>query len=135
TGTNGKTTTTLLLYHILKEAGLTVGLAGNVGASMAKQVIEDAADYYVVEISSFQLDNMYEFHPHISILLNITPDHLDRYEYSIEKYAISKFRIAQRQNGDDYFIYFQDDLIIQKYIKPVLRNVRGLPVSIKNPVS
>lgn len=130
TGTNGKTTTTLLLYHILKEAGLNVGLAGNVGSSLARQVIKDTYDYYVVEISSFQLDNMYDFHPHVSVMLNITPDHLDRYEYSIEKYATSKFKIAQKQDKSDYFIYFQDDLIIRKFLKPVLRAVNGLPVSL-----
>ncbi len=135
TGTNGKTTTTLLLFHLLIEAGFKVGLAGNVGASMAKQVIEDTADYYVVEISSFQLDNMYDFHPHISILLNITPDHLDRYEYSIEKYAASKFRITQTQNAEDYFIYFQDDLTIQQFLNPALRSVTGLPISLNAAVN
>lgn len=135
TGTNGKTTTTLLLFHILKEAGLKVGLAGNIGASMAKQVIDDTVDYYVVEISSFQLDNMYDFHPHIAIMLNITPDHLDRYEYSMEKYALSKFRITQKQSENDYFIYFQDDLIIQKFLQPVLRVVNGLPVSLTKAVA
>lgn len=134
TGTNGKTTTTLLLFHILKEAGLSVGLAGNVGTSMARQVIEDNFDYYVVEISSFQLDNMYDFHAHISILLNITPDHLDRYGYSIEKYAESKFRILQNQDENDYFIHFQDDSLIQNFFSPELQVVNRLPVSITKTV-
>lgn len=131
TGTNGKTTTTLLLYHLLKEAGLKVGLAGNVGASLAKQVINDDYDYYVVEISSFQLDDMYDFRPHVSILLNITPDHLDRYDYSIENYASSKIRIAQNQDKSNYFIYFQDDPLIQENVKSILKKTNGLPVSIE----
>ena len=131
TGTNGKTTTTLLLYHLLREAGLKVGLAGNVGASLAKQVIDDDYDYYVVEISSFQLDDMYDFRPHVSILLNITPDHLDRYDYSLEKYASSKMRIVQNQDMDNYFIFFQDDPLIQKSVKLILEKTNALPVSIE----
>ncbi|WP_426061430.1 UDP-N-acetylmuramoyl-L-alanine--D-glutamate ligase [Hymenobacter sp. B1770] len=103
TGTNGKTTTTLLTYHLLKSAGLSVGLAGNVGYSLAEQVIEDKHDYYVLELSSFQLDDMHEFRPWVAMLLNITPDHLDRYEYSLEKYAHSKLRIAR--NVSRCFIY------------------------------
>lgn len=131
TGTNGKTTTTLLLYHLLKEAGYKVGLSGNVGVSMAKQVIEDTFDYYVVEISSFQLDDMHDFHAHVSILLNITPDHLDRYDYSMEKYAASKLRIANNQTHEDYFIFFYDDPLIQKSVKTILRTTNGLAVSVE----
>ncbi|GAA4428828.1 UDP-N-acetylmuramoyl-L-alanine--D-glutamate ligase [Pontibacter saemangeumensis] len=109
TGTNGKTTSTLLTYHLLKNAGLNVGLAGNIGESLAEKVIEDKYEYYVVELSSFQLDNMYEFRAHIAVLTNITPDHLDRYEYSMEKYAASKLRIARNMSNSDYFIYNADD--------------------------
>ncbi len=109
TGTNGKTTTTLLTYHLLKSAGLNVGLAGNIGESLAEKVISNAHDYYVVELSSFQLDNMYQFKAHIGVLLNITPDHLDRYGYSMEQYAASKLRIAQNMGGSDYFLFNADD--------------------------
>ncbi|MFB9862326.1 UDP-N-acetylmuramoyl-L-alanine--D-glutamate ligase [Rufibacter immobilis] len=115
TGTNGKTTTTLLTYHLLKSAGLKVALAGNVGESLAGKVLEGGYDYYAVELSSFQLDNMYAFKAHISILLNITPDHLDRYGYQMDKYAAAKFRIAQNMTVSDYFLYNQDDAEIQKY--------------------
>ncbi len=108
TGSNGKTTTTLLIYHLLKEAGLSVGLAGNVGDSFAKQVIADQKDSYVLEISSFQLDNMYRFHANVAVLLNITPDHLDRYDYDFQKYVQSKFRIIQNQTEADDFIYFAE---------------------------
>ena len=111
TGTNGKTTTTLLTYHLLKAAGLSVGLAGNVGYSLAEQVIEDKHDYYVVELSSFQLDDTYDFQPWIAVLLNITPDHLDRYDYSLENYAQSKLRIARNQDSNGTFIYNADDEI------------------------
>jgi UDP-N-acetylmuramoylalanine--D-glutamate ligase len=121
TGTNGKTTTTLLTYHLLKEAGLKVGLAGNIGQSLAKQVISDTYDYYVVEISSFQLDGCYSLKPFISILLNITPDHMDRYNYKIENYVDSKFRIVQNMSGNDHFIYYADNELIAKGI-----NDRGL---------
>ncbi|MCC9165681.1 UDP-N-acetylmuramoyl-L-alanine--D-glutamate ligase [Pontibacter harenae] len=114
TGTNGKTTTTLLTYHLLKSAGINVALAGNVGESLAEKVIENKYDYYVVELSSFQLDNMYQFKAHIGVLLNITPDHLDRYEYSMEKYAASKLRIAQNMAGADFFVYNTDDENIAK---------------------
>src|SRR5690606_31704020 len=99
TGNNGKTTTTLLTYHLLKEAGLRVGLAGNVGSSLAKKVIKDEFDYYVVEVSSFQLDDMVDFKPSVAILLNITPDHLDRYEDRMKLYARSKFQIAKNLDG------------------------------------
>ncbi|OWP62999.1 UDP-N-acetylmuramoyl-L-alanine--D-glutamate ligase [Hymenobacter amundsenii] len=130
TGTNGKTTTTLLIYHLLKEAGLKVGLAGNVGYSLAEQVIADEHDYYVVELSSFQLDDTYDFQPWISVLLNITPDHLDRYDYSLEKYAQSKLRITQRQDSSDFFIYNADDETIQRHFLAALRPMRQLPFSL-----
>lgn len=109
TGSNGKTTTTSLTYHILKNAGLNVGLAGNIGKSFAYQVATEKFDYYVLEISSFMLDDMYEFKADIAVLLNITPDHLDRYDYKLENYAASKFRIVQNQTAADYFIYCADD--------------------------
>lgn len=109
TGSNGKTTTTLLTYHILKSAGLNVGLAGNVGKSFALQVAENNFDFYVLEISSFQLDNMYDFRADIAILTNITPDHLDRYNYDFQQYVNSKFRIIQNQTSEDAFIYSLDD--------------------------
>jgi UDP-N-acetylmuramoylalanine--D-glutamate ligase len=109
TGSNGKTTTTSLTYHILKNAGLNVGLAGNIGKSFAYQVATQKYDVYVLEISSFMLDNMYQFKADIAVLLNITPDHLDRYEYKMENYAASKFRVAQNQTGADYLIYCADD--------------------------
>ena len=112
TGSNGKTTTTMLIYHILQQAGLNVGLAGNVGQSFARQVAEENFDYYVIELSSFQLDNMYDFKADIAVLLNITPDHLDRYEYKMQNYVDSKFRIIQNQTGSDFFIYNSDDQII-----------------------
>ncbi|MBP5742013.1 MAG: UDP-N-acetylmuramoyl-L-alanine--D-glutamate ligase, partial [Paludibacteraceae bacterium] len=101
TGSNGKTTTTLLTYHILKSAGLNVGLAGNVGESLALQVADEDYDYYVIELSSFQLDNMYKFKADIAILLNITPDHLDRYDHEFQNYIDAKFRITQNQTADD----------------------------------
>ncbi len=109
TGSNGKTTTTLLTHHILKKAGLNVALCGNVGKSLARLVAETQHDYYVIELSSFQLDDMYQFRTDIAILLNITPDHLDRYDYSLDKYAASKFRIIQNQTDKDHFIYCIDD--------------------------
>lgn len=112
TGSNGKTTTTLLLYHILKQAQLHVGLAGNVGKSFAYQVATENYDYYVIEISSFQLDSMYDFKADIAILLNITPDHLDRYEYTFQNYINSKFRILQNMQPQDCFIYCSDDTVI-----------------------
>ncbi|MCC7232647.1 MAG: UDP-N-acetylmuramoyl-L-alanine--D-glutamate ligase [Bacteroidia bacterium] len=109
TGTNGKTTTTLLTYHILKKAGLNVGLAGNVGKSFALQVAGQDHDYYVLELSSFQLDGMRDFRCNVAILTNITPDHLDRYEYDVKKYVLSKFRITRNQTPEDVFIYCADD--------------------------
>ena len=112
TGSNGKTTTTKLTYHIFKKAGLNVGLAGNVGRSLALQVATEHHDVYVIELSSFQLDNMYEFKANVAVLLNITPDHLDRYDYKMENYAAAKFRITQNQTGDDSFIFWKNDPII-----------------------
>lgn len=112
TGSNGKTTTTLLTYHILKQAGLNVGLAGNIGKSFALQVAHEKFDYYVLEISNFQLDHMYDFRADIAILLNITPDHLDRYEYKFQNYINSKFRILQNMQSDDTFIYCSDDQVL-----------------------
>lgn len=114
TGSNGKTTTTSLTYHIFKSAGLNVGLAGNIGRSLALQVAEEDHDYYVIELSSFQLDNMYNFRAHIAVLMNITPDHLDRYDHNMQNYINAKFRITQNQTADDAFIYWNDDPIITK---------------------
>lgn len=118
TGTNGKTTTTLLTYHLLQSAGLNVGLAGNIGESLAEKVIRDEYTYYVVELSSFQFDGMFQFKAHVAILLNITPDHLDRYEYNLANYAHSKLRIAQNLTEADYFIYNADDGLINQYFTP-----------------
>jgi len=133
TGSNGKTTTTMLLYYILKNAGLNVGMAGNVGKSYAWQVAEENHDVYVIELSSFQLDGMYDFKADVSILMNITPDHLDRYGYDMQNYIDSKFRVIQNQTKQDYFIYCADDEIIQKElqkrdIKPAL-----IPFSLNEP--
>ncbi|MBQ5627538.1 MAG: UDP-N-acetylmuramoyl-L-alanine--D-glutamate ligase, partial [Bacteroidaceae bacterium] len=114
TGSNGKTTTTSLIYHIFREAGLDVGLAGNIGNSLALQVAEGDKDYYIVELSSFQLDNMYEFRANVAVLLNITPDHLDRYGYNMQNYVDAKLRILQNQQPDDAFVYWNDDPIIKK---------------------
>lgn len=114
TGSNGKTTTTSLIYHIFREAGLNVGLAGNIGNSLALQVAEDDKDYYIVELSSFQLDNMYEFRADIAVLMNITPDHLDRYGHSMQNYVDAKFRILQNQRPEDAFVYWNDDPVIRK---------------------
>ena len=130
TGTNGKTTTTLLIHHLLKSAGLNVGLAGNVGYSLAEQVIEDKHDYYVVELSSFQLDDTHDFQPWIAILLNITPDHLDRYGYSLEHYAQAKLRITRNLDGDGAFIYNADDEVTGKYFQSAFLQTRQLPFSL-----
>jgi len=109
TGTNGKTTTTLLTYHLMRSAGFKVALAGNVGESLARKVVNDEVDWYVLEVSSFQLDGTTTFKPHIAILLNITPDHLDRYEYKMENYINSKFKILQNMGPEDHFIYYSED--------------------------
>ena len=117
TGSNGKTTTTSLIYHIFKNAGYDVGLAGNIGNSLALQVAEDPHAYYVIELSSFQLDNMYDFRANIAILLNITPDHLDRYDFKMQNYVDAKMRIIQNQTPQDSFIYWNDDPIIKKELE------------------
>lgn len=117
TGSNGKTTTTSLIYHIMKSAGYNVGLAGNIGRSLAYQVAEDNYDYYVVEISSFMLDNMYKFRANVAVLMNITPDHLDRYDYKFQNYVDAKMRIIQNQTSDDAFIYWNDDPVVTKELE------------------
>ena len=117
TGSNGKTTTTSLIYHIFKEAGYDAGLAGNIGNSLALQVAEDPHEYYIIELSSFQLDNMYQFRANIAILLNITPDHLDRYDNCMQNYVDSKMRIIQNQTNEDAFIYWNDDPIIKSQLE------------------
>lgn len=132
TGSNGKTTTTLLTYHLLKAAGYNVGLAGNIGESFAKQVIENKYDYYVLELSSFQLDNMYAFKADIAILLNITPDHLDRYNYDFEQYVSSKFRIIQNMGPNDKFIYFAESEAITNRIGQITIAPEQLRVSLES---
>ncbi len=117
TGSNGKTTTTSLIYHVIKQAGYDVGLAGNIGKSLALQVAETPHKYYVIELSSFQLDNMYEFRANVAILLNVTPDHLDRYEFKMQNYTDAKMRITQNQTEEDSFIYWNDDPIVTKEIE------------------
>jgi UDP-N-acetylmuramoylalanine--D-glutamate ligase len=117
TGSNGKTTTTSLIYHIFKAAGYDAGLAGNIGKSLALQVAEEPHEYYIIELSSFQLDNMYDFHANVAILMNITPDHLDRYQNNMQYYVDSKMRIIQNQTKDDAFIYWNDDPIIKRELK------------------
>lgn len=131
TGSNGKTTTTLLIYHILKKAGLDAGLAGNVGNSLALQVARDPHDIYVVELSSFQLENMYKFKANVAVILNITPDHLDRYEGKMENYAAAKFRILQNQTKDDFFVYWQDDPLIRHQVEQIQTEACLLPFGIK----
>jgi len=123
TGSNGKTTTTMLTYHILRKAGINVGLAGNVGKSFAKQIATEEFDWYVLELSSFQLDDMFEFRADIAMILNITPDHLDRYDYQMQNYVNSKFRILQNQTATDWFIYNKEDPIISKEIS--LREIKA----------
>lgn len=125
-GTNGKTTTTSLLYHILNSSGLNVGLGGNIGQSFARQVATKNFDYYVLELSSFQLDGNVNFKSHISILTNITPDHLDRYDYQVEKYAASKFRLLLNQNETDYFIYCEEDPLTKQYFP---QNIKSTTLS------
>ncbi|HXH19704.1 MAG TPA: UDP-N-acetylmuramoyl-L-alanine--D-glutamate ligase [Chitinophagales bacterium] len=131
TGSNGKSTTTSLTYHIFKKAGLNVGLAGNIGYSFARQVAEQKHDYYVLEISNFQLDDIVHFKPHVSVLLNITPDHLDRYEYNFESYIRSKFRIAENQTKEDYFIYCADDEVVTSHLKKNPVKATLLPFTLK----
>ena len=131
TGSNGKTTTTMLTYHILQKANINVGLAGNVGTSFAKQIAENDFEWYVLELSSFQLDDMFEFKADIAILTNITPDHLDRYNYEMQNYVNSKFRILQNQTENDWFIYNYDDTIIQAEIAKRTINAKTAPFSLK----
>lgn len=127
TGSNGKTTTTLLTYHILKEAGVNVGLAGNVGKSLAWQVAYDKHDVYVIELSSFQLENMYDFKANVAVLLNITPDHLDRYDYEMQNYVNAKFRILRNLTPEDAFIFWQDDPVIKAQLKNIKTEARLYP--------
>ncbi|MFW5877973.1 MAG: UDP-N-acetylmuramoyl-L-alanine--D-glutamate ligase [bacterium] len=127
TGSNGKTTTTSLLHHMMRKGGLNAGIAGNVGRSFAYQVATENYDYYVLEISSFQLDGMYEFKTDIAILLNITPDHLDRYDYDLQNYVESKFRITQNLTEDQYFIFCSDDEITIKELENIVLKARQLP--------
>ena len=131
TGSNGKTTTTKWVYHILKSAGISVGMAGNVGDSFAKQVAEENVDWYVLELSSFQLDGIVDFRPDIAVLTNITPDHLNRYNYNIEEYIASKFRIVKNQTEQDFFIYDADDEIITKWIESHSVKAQKLPFSLQ----
>ena len=131
TGSNGKTTTTMLTYHILKSGGLNVGMAGNIGDSFARMVAEKDHDYYVLEISSFQLDGITDFRPHIAIITNISPDHLDRYEYVFERYVASKFRIAENQTSDNYFIYDADDVSLTDWLEQHPIQSKKLPFSLR----
>jgi len=134
TGSNGKTTTTLLTHHILKNANLNVGVAGNIGDSFAAQVAENQYDKYVLELSSFQLDGIEKFAPHIAIITNITPDHLDRYDNKFENYIDSKFRVTMNQTKDDYLIYDGDDVVIQKWLENNKTKAKLLPFSIEKSV-
>ncbi len=135
TGTNGKSTTTMLTYHTLQKAGLNVALGGNIGKSFAEQVATENYDYYVLELSSFQLDGMFKTRLHIAILTNITPDHLDRYDYQLDNYAAAKFRIAQNQTNEDFFIYCADDELTLQYIQRAHINAQQLAFSEKGKAS
>jgi UDP-N-acetylmuramoylalanine--D-glutamate ligase len=136
TGSNGKTTTTSLIYYILRNAGLNVGLAGNIGNSLALQVAHEDHDYYVIELSSFQLDNMYDFKADVAILLNITPDHLDRYDFKFQNYIDAKFRITRNQTADDAFIYWAEDPVIDREMKKLQLGATLYPYgfSVPNPL-
>lgn len=129
TGSNGKTTTTLLTYHILKNAGINVGLAGNVGQSLALQVARENHDVYVIELSSFQLENMYDFHANIAVILNITPDHLDRYDHTMQKYVDAKFRILRNMTPDDAFIYWKEDPVVAAQLARITVDSAQYPFS------
>jgi UDP-N-acetylmuramoylalanine--D-glutamate ligase len=131
TGSNGKTTTTMLVYHLLKSAGLNVGLGGNIGKSFARQVAEDNFDYYVLELSSFQLDGIVKYRPDIAIITNISPDHLDRYEYKYENYIASKFRITMNQTVEDFLIYDADDEAISEWLKTNKTKAQLIPFSLE----
>jgi UDP-N-acetylmuramoylalanine--D-glutamate ligase len=134
TGSNGKTTTTSLIYYLLKNAGLNVGLGGNIGKSYAYQVATEHFDYYVLEISSFQLDNCYDFHPDIAIITNITPDHLDRYDYQLENYVKAKFRITRNLSPEDCFIFDSDDEITIGHLNKIIVTAKMLPFTQKKEV-
>ncbi len=134
TGSNGKTTTTSLIYYLLKQAGLNVGLGGNIGTSYAMQVATEQHDYYVLEISSFQLDNCYDFRPDIAIITNITPDHLDRYDHNMENYVKAKFRITRNLRPEDCFIFDSDDQITIDHLSKIVLQARMLPFSQKQSV-
>ena len=135
TGSNGKTTTTMLTYHLLKAGGLNVGMAGNIGDSFAKMVAEEDYDHYVLEISSFQLDGIEKFRPHMAVITNISPDHLDRYEYQMEKYVESKFRITENQQATDFFIYDADDEEILKALQKIPVKAKMLPFSLTQNIA
>jgi len=130
TGSNGKTTTTSLIYYILKEDGFNVGLGGNIGKSFAKQVAEESFDYYVLEVSSFQLDDIQNFRPYISLLLNLSKDHLDQYNYNYEEYALAKFRIAENQDANNFFIYNKDDEMSKSILEKLDLKVTKVPFSL-----
>ena len=129
TGSNGKTTTTMLAHHVLQQAGLNIGVGGNIGDSFAQQIAEQSYDSYVLELSSFQLDGIIDFAPHIAVITNITPDHLDRYDYDFDKYIASKFRITKNQTNKDYLIYDADDEAIQKWLKNNTTKAQLIPFS------
>ena len=131
TGSNGKTTTTSLIYHILKNDNLKVGLAGNIGTSFAKQVANENFEYYVLEVSSFQLDDIQNFRPYISLLLNLSQDHLDQYNYNYEEYAMAKFRIAENQENDNFFIYNKDDEMSMNLLEQLAIRAKKIPFSLK----
>src|SRR5574344_2275976 len=133
TGSNGKTTTTSLIYHIFKMAGMNVGLAGNIGSSLARQVAEHNYDYYVIELSSFQLDNMYDFRADIAVLMNITPDHLDRYDFKMQNYVDSKMRIIQNQTQDDALIYWSEDPVLDREIEKMRPGATLYPFGFATP--
>lgn len=135
TGTNGKTTTTSLTYHLLEKAGLNVGLGGNIGTSFARQVANGDKDYFVLEVSSFQLDNCVTFKPFISVLCNITEDHLDRYDYKFENYIASKLSITRNQDEGDYFIYCEDDAVTMQYLDTANQQVQKIPFSYYHKIS
>ncbi len=132
TGSNGKTTTTSLIYHILKNDNLNVGLGGNIGKSFAKQVADDNYEYYVLEVSSFQLDDIQNFRPYISLLLNLSQDHLDQYNYNYEEYALAKFRIAENQEADNFFIYNRDDEMSMNLLEKLEIRAKMVPFSTKD---
>ena len=134
TGSNGKTTTTSLIYHLLKQAGMNVGLGGNIGKSYAYQVATENFDIYVLELSSFQLDNMYDFKADIAIITNITPDHLDRYDHKMENYVKAKFRITRNMSSDDCFIFCSDDEITINHLNKIVVKAQQLPFTQKNEV-